>query len=90
MCIRDRLKVPEVYFVLNESAPDMETTTVKLLAEGNALKVYQFGEFILYRLEGQYGVVAPLRDYTEKMCIRDSSGITHTAYTISPRITIIC
>ena len=28
------LKVPEVYFVLNESAPDMETTTVKLLAEG--------------------------------------------------------
>ena len=39
---------------------DMETTTVKLLAEGNALKVYQFGEFILYRLEGQYGVFAPL------------------------------
>ena len=64
------LKVPEVYFVLNESAPDMETTTVKLLSEGNALKVYQFGEFILYRLEGQYGVFAPLRDYTESATSR--------------------
>lgn len=64
------LKVPEVYFVLNESAPDMETTTVKLLTEGNALKVYQFGEFILYRLEGQYGVFAPLRDYTESATSR--------------------
>lgn len=58
-------KVPEVYFVLNESAPDMDKTTVKLLVEGNGLKVFQFGEFILYRLEGQYGVFAPLRDYTE-------------------------
>ncbi len=58
-------KVPEVYFVLNESAPDMDNTTVKLLVEGNGLKVFQFGEFILYRLEGQYGVFAPLRDYTE-------------------------
>ena len=28
------LKVPEVYFVLNESAPDMETTTVKLTCRG--------------------------------------------------------
>ena len=64
------LKVPAVYFVLNESAPDMETTTVKLLAEGNALKVYQFGEFILYRREGQYGVFAPLRDYTESATSR--------------------
>lgn len=64
------LKVPEVYFVLNESAPDMETTTVKLLVQGNALNVYQFGEFILYRLEGQYGVFAPLRDYTESATSR--------------------
>lgn len=64
------LKVPEVYFVLNETAPDMETTTVKLLAEGNGLKVFQFGEFILYRLEGQYGVFAPLRDYTESATSR--------------------
>ncbi len=58
-------KVPEVYFVLNETAPDVETMTLKKLAEGNGLKVFQFGEFILYRLEGQYGVFAPLRDYTE-------------------------
>ena len=36
----------------------------------NALKVYQFGEFILYRLEGQYGVFAPLRDYTESATSR--------------------
>lgn len=58
-------KVPEVYFVLNETAPDIEATTIKRLAEGNGLKVFQFGEFILYRLEGQYGVFAPLREYTE-------------------------
>ena len=64
------LKVPEVYFVLNETAPDMETTTVKLLLEGNGLKVFQFGEFILYRLEGQYGVFAPLRDYKDSATSR--------------------
>ena len=58
-------KNPEVYFVLNETAPDMDSVTVKLLAEGNGLKVFQFGEFILYRLEGKYGVFAPLREYTE-------------------------
>ena len=63
-------KIPEVYFVLNETAPDMKTTTVKLLLEGNGLKVFQFGEFILYRLEGQYGVFAPLRDYTESATSR--------------------
>ncbi len=58
-------KVPEVYFVLNETAPDVETTTIKQLCTGNGLKVFQFGEFVLYRLEGQYGVFAPLREYTE-------------------------
>ncbi|MGN1340444.1 MAG: hypothetical protein ACI4WS_09140 [Oscillospiraceae bacterium] len=63
-------KVPEVYFVLNESAPDMENVTVKLLLEGNGLKVFQFGEFILYRLEGQYGVFAPLREYTDSATSR--------------------
>ena len=63
-------KIPEVYFVLNETAPDMKTTTVKLLLEGNGLKVFQFGEFILYRLEGQYGVFAPLREYTESATSR--------------------
>lgn len=63
-------KVPEVYFVLNETAPDMESTTLKLLAEGNGLKVFQFGEFVLYRLEGQYGVFAPLRDYTDSATSR--------------------
>lgn len=64
------LKVPEVYFVLNETAPDMETTTVKMLLEGNGLKVFQFGEFILYRLEGQYGVFAPLREYKDSATSR--------------------
>ncbi len=63
-------KIPEVYFVLNETAPDMETVTVKLLAEGNGLKVFQFGEFILYKLEGKYGVFAPLREYTESATSR--------------------
>lgn len=63
-------KIPEVYFVLNETAPDMETVTVKLLLEGNGLKVFQFGEFILYRLEGQYGVFAPLREYKDSATSR--------------------
>lgn len=58
-------KVPIVYFVLSETAPDMETVTLKPLCEGNGLTVWQFDEFVLYRLEGQYGVFAPLRDYTE-------------------------
>lgn len=64
------LKVPEVYFVLNETAPDMDTVTVKQLMEGNGLKVFQFGEFILYRLEGQYGVFAPLREYKDSATSR--------------------
>lgn len=63
-------KVPEVYFVLNETAPDVETTTVKQIAEGNGLTVFQFGEFVLYKLEGQYGVFAPLREYTESATSR--------------------
>lgn len=63
-------KLPEVYFVLNETAPDMETVTVKQIAEGNGLNVFQFGEFILYKLEGQYGVFAPLRDYTDSATSR--------------------
>ena len=30
----------------------------------------QFGEFVLYRLEGQYGVFAPLREYKESATSR--------------------
>ena len=52
-----------VFFTLNESALDIEKTTLKKLIDGNGLLAYQFGEFVLYRLEGQLGVFAPLRDY---------------------------
>lgn len=62
--------VPEVYFILNETAPDMDKVAVKKLCEGNGLIVFQFDEFVLYRLEGQYGVFAPLRDYGESTTSR--------------------
>lgn len=62
--------MPEVYFILNETAPDMENLTVRKLCEGNGLVVFQFDEFVLYRLEGQYGVFAPLRDYGESTTSR--------------------
>lgn len=57
--------VPLAYFILNESELDIEETAVKVLHEGNGVYVMQFGEFVLYRLEGQYGVFAPLRNYEE-------------------------
>ena len=63
-------RVPLVYFILNESALDIEKTAVSLLCEGNGLMVFQFGEFVLYRLEGQYGVFAPLRNYEESATSR--------------------
>lgn len=63
-------KNPEVYFILNETPPNPESITLKLLTKGNGLKVFQFGEFVLYKLEGQYGVFAPLRDYEESTTSR--------------------
>lgn len=61
---------PLAYFILNESPLIMENTTVKTLLDGNGLYAAQFGEFVLYRLEGQYGVFAPLRDYKESVTVR--------------------
>jgi hypothetical protein len=61
---------PITYFVLNETALNMDNVTVKTVMEGNGLTVMQFGEFILYRLEGQYGVFAPLREYSESTTSR--------------------
>ena len=61
---------PYVYFILNETPLDMENTTVKTILKGNGLTVIQFGEFALYRLEGQYGVFAPLRDFKESTTSR--------------------
>lgn len=61
---------PLAYFILNETALNIENTTVKKVLEGNGLTVYQFGEFILYKLEGEYGVFAPLRDYKESATSR--------------------
>lgn len=62
--------VPLVYFILNESELPLEKTAVKTLYEGNGAYVMQFGEFVLYRLEGQYGVFAPLRNYEESATSR--------------------
>lgn len=56
---------PLAMFTLNETPLDMENTTVKLLLENSGLSVFQFGEFVIYRLEGEYGVFAPLREYKE-------------------------
>ena len=61
---------PIAYFVLNEPALNMENTTVKYIMQGNGLTAVQFGEFVLYRLEGQYGVFAPLREYKESATSR--------------------
>lgn len=60
--LRDK---PLAIFTLNETPVVMEKTVVKTLFKGNGLNVYQFGEFVLYRLEGEYGVMAPLREYKE-------------------------
>ena len=54
----------------NEPALNMDNTTVKYIMQGNGLTAVQFGEFVLYRLEGQYGVFAPLRDYKESTTSR--------------------
>ena len=56
---------PLAMFTLNETALNMDNTTVKTLISGTGLNVYQFGEFIIYKLEGEYGVFAPLRDFDE-------------------------
>lgn len=56
---------PLAIFTLNETPLNMDNTTVKSLFSGNGVQTYQFGEFIIYRLEGQYGVFAPLREYKE-------------------------
>ncbi len=63
-------RIPEAYFILNESALDVDRIAVKKLCEGNGLAVFQFDEFVLYRLEGQYGVFAPLRDYEQSTTSR--------------------
>lgn len=56
---------PLAIFTLNESPLNMDNTTVKTLFSGGGINAYQFGEFVIYRLEGEYGVFAPLREYKE-------------------------
>lgn len=56
---------PIAIFTLNETPVDMDKTTVKTVYSGSGLYVLQFGEFVLYQLEGEYGVFAPLREYKE-------------------------
>lgn len=64
----DRVHVadrPLAIFTLNETPLDMDDTTVKTLISSTGLSAYQFGEFVIYCLEGEYGVFAPLREYKE-------------------------
>lgn len=56
---------PLAIFTLNETPPDMDGVTVKTLISSTGLMAYQFGEFVIYKLEGEYGVFAPLRNYSE-------------------------
>ncbi len=56
---------PIAIFTLNETPLDMDNTTVKTLISSTELTAMQFGEFVIYRLEGEYGVFAPLREYKE-------------------------
>ncbi|MDE7398255.1 MAG: hypothetical protein K2N06_01885 [Oscillospiraceae bacterium] len=56
---------PLAIFTLNETPLNMNNVTVKTLISSNGLNAFQFGEFIIYRLEGEYGVIAPLREYKE-------------------------
>ena len=56
---------PLAIFTLNEPPPDIDGITVKTLISGTGLRVYQFGEFVIFNLEGAYGVFAPLRNYSE-------------------------
>ena len=56
---------PLAIFTLNETPLDMDNTVVKTLFSGGGINAYQFGEFVIYRLEGEYGVFAPLREYKE-------------------------
>lgn len=61
---------PLAIFTLNETPLNMDNVTVKTLISSNGLNAYQFGEFVIYRLEGQYGVFAPLREYKESATSR--------------------
>lgn len=48
---------PLAIFTLNETPLDIENSTIKTLFTGNGVNAYQFGEFIIYKLEGQYGII---------------------------------
>lgn len=54
---------PLAMFQLNDTPIDVESAVLKELYNANGLRAFQFGEFVVYKLEGSYGVFAPLRDY---------------------------
>ena len=56
---------PLVYFTLNEDPLDVEEMHFNLLVDANGLYALQIDEFVVYRLEGQYGVFAPLREFKD-------------------------
>ena len=61
---------PLVYFTLNIDPLDVDTMKFNILIDGNGLYAMQIGEFVVYRLEGEYGVFAPLREYKESATSR--------------------
>ena len=62
---------PLAGITLPNGSVDVETAVVRKLVEGNGVTAYQFGEFIIYRQEGQYGSLAPLRDYSEAIITKN-------------------
>lgn len=63
--------IPLAGITLPSGSVDVENAAVKLLTEGNGVTAYQFGEFIIYRLEGEYGSFAPLREYSEAIITKN-------------------
>lgn len=61
---------PLVYFTLNEDPLDIDSMAFNILVDGNGLYALQLDEFVVYRLEGQYGVIAPLREFKQSATSR--------------------
>lgn len=61
---------PRVFFTLNEDPLKLSEMPLAVLIDGNGLYAIQIDEFIVYRLEGQYGVLAPMREFKQSATLR--------------------
>ena len=61
---------PLVYFTLNEDPLDTQSMDFGVLIDSNGLFAMQIDEFVVYRLEGEYGVFAPLREFKQSATSR--------------------